>query len=289
MAIGSVMPRLASPSVKGERMLRTTVLNNLNLGGRTQRNAATVRRRHGRGIALGLSLPEVLIFVLFLLLLALVARLVHVEKQAHDARTAHEGLQASVPALKPLLESLQQEQQLHTSDPQELAAKVARAVELAKVAEKLSLENSELRLQLAALAPARSESKQETAEVAEIMARAGKIFPDDPPAALKQALTVLERFGPNVDGSLLSAARLDQDSKGKVASVETAHDVRGQHEDLDAPDSGFHPKKMRAHRLASSDKRVTVSKIRGRLGCEGNSVLHSRMDRPARAVSAWCS
>jgi hypothetical protein len=277
-------------AIKGERMLRTTVLNNLNLDGQTQRNATTVRRGHGRGIALGLSLPEVLIFVLFLLLLVLVARLVQVEGQAHYARTAYDGLQASVPALKPLLESLRQEQQLHTSDPQELAAKLARAVELAKVAEKLSLENSDLRLQLAALTPARSESKQETPEVSEIMARAGKIFPDDPPAALEQALAVLERFGPNVDSSLLSAARLDQDLKGKVASFETVHDVRGQYEDLNAHDSAFPPKKIRAHRVARSDKlRVTVSKIRGRLGCEVNSVLHSRMDRPARAVSAWCS
>lgn len=284
------MPRGGSPSIKGERMLRTTVLNNLNLDGRTQRGATTVRRRQGRGIALGLSLPEVLIFVLFLLLLVLVARLVQVEEQAHSARTAYDGLQASVPALKPLLESLRQEQQLHTADPQELAAKLARAVELARVADKLSLENSDLRLQLAALMPAGSESKQETPEVSEIIERAGKIYPDDPPAALRQALAVLERFGPNVDSSLLSVARLDQDLKGKVASFETAHDVRGQYEDLNAHDSASHPKKIRAHRVASSDKlRVAVSKIRGRPGCESNSVLHSRLDRPARAVSAWCS
>src|SRR2546423_589135 len=126
MAIGSVTQAGKPPSILSTRQLRAVLINNLNIERGNQQIAG--RRSRQNHFSIGLSLVECLILVLFLVLLVLGTRLIQIQKQASNAQRAYEALQASLPALKPLLERFKQDQQFQTEAFEEIVVKLARAM-----------------------------------------------------------------------------------------------------------------------------------------------------------------
>jgi len=151
MPRGALRPR--------EGMLRAALVNNWEVDKGAQRSATTLRRRRG----FSTSLAEGLIISLLLLLSVLGIRMSQVQREADDAQGALEALQASLPALKPLLANLPQEHQSQWRDVQEFARKVARVADLEKEKVDLARELSDLRSRLAAKFPSpEAQSVRET-------------------------------------------------------------------------------------------------------------------------------
>jgi len=244
-------------------MLRAAVVNNWNLdGGIQQRSAATVRRGHRHGLSMGISLAEALILLLLLLLLVLGVRMVHVQKQAHDAQGAYEALQASIPALKPFLENLPQEHQLRAPEVQEFLVKLSRVIELEKARATLARENSDLRSRLAAKSP------------------------DPEPAAKSPVPEPQEARALSVD-----LDRRGDESPAKAALVEgeraPLHDRAAKVTANVA--NNFSPNEAMAPRAESLSRSVAgPRRTQPRPGCSNRDFLRAHVGRPSGQISAWC-
>jgi len=133
---------------------------------------------HRRGLVLGLTLAEVLILLLFLILLALGARVLKLE--------------SALTKLDPLLAELRKDGGLETIDKGKLVAELARVGELEKSVRDLREENSRIRSEL-------TDKSQRIGALEKFVAAARAIDPNDPPALLTLALEMFEALGLKVD------------------------------------------------------------------------------------------
>src|SRR4051812_21387812 len=112
MAIASGTQPDRQHSLRLTRELRAVLVSNLDLDRGNQQPAAGRSRRHR--FCMGLSLAESLNLVLFLIMVVLGVRLTQLQTLASDAQRATEALQASLPALRPVLDRFQQSRDLQT-------------------------------------------------------------------------------------------------------------------------------------------------------------------------------
>lgn len=160
-------------------------------------------REHRRGLVLGLTLAEVLLLLLFLLLLGLGARLQQLERDRDDA----------LAALKPLARL---DTGAHSeSSVESLARRLSHLDTLEAKIVVLEEEKSELVAERSIIKflPA---DPAKLAALGEVVEKAAKINPDDPPAVLERAIDVLIQLGADIQPDqvkMLSEMRADAERK----------------------------------------------------------------------------
>src|SRR5262245_36038533 len=87
-------------------------------------------REHRRGLVLGLTLAEALLLLIFLLLLALAARIFNLQKAANDATDKYISLRTTVENLKPIQEELSKRGGLSINSVNDLVDKLNRVESL---------------------------------------------------------------------------------------------------------------------------------------------------------------
>ena len=135
---------------------------------------ASDEREHRRGLVLGLTMAEVLLLLLFLMLLALAARLMSQGKELAKANDA-------VQVLKPLLEAVRGGGEVTPETVQALARDLASVPQLRR-------DNDALRASV-------GETTKKLDAFRQVEARAREINPNDPPAALRRGLELLANHG----------------------------------------------------------------------------------------------
>jgi hypothetical protein len=149
-------------------------------------------REHRRGLILGLTLAEVLLLLMFLLLLALGARLVQFER---SAKMANDQLDAVLASLKPLQDELSKYGAITSQSLQELVGRLKRASELETQVSELRQENAALSGQVLVIKQLGADADKKLRSVMPIIRRASEINPNDPAVYIKRALDVMDHLG----------------------------------------------------------------------------------------------
>jgi outer membrane protein OmpA-like peptidoglycan-associated protein len=174
-------------------------------------------REHRRGLVLGLTMAESLLLLLFLLLLALGAKIVDQQKALTRAH-------ATIHTLAPIFAALAPDGTVSEGALRDAAVKLARATELERESERLRLDLSAAKEELAGWQSAASLARQ--------------INPDDPPIAtvkriLEQSLSYqailkeLQRKAQAYD-SLLEVARSISPANTPEATIANSLDASRQ-------------------------------------------------------------
>jgi flagellar motor protein MotB len=142
------------------------------------RQRAANEREHRRGLVLGLTLAEVLLLLLFLVLIALGARLINAERAVKD--------------LGPLVEEIRKHPELAIIDARKLIFELARAKSLEKTVTELRDENARLQREL-------TDKSKKIDAVEKVAAAASALNPNDPPALLKFVPDAFQIVGVKVD------------------------------------------------------------------------------------------
>jgi outer membrane protein OmpA-like peptidoglycan-associated protein len=145
-------------------------------------------REHRRGLVLGLTMAEVLLLLLFLLLLALGARLSE--------------LQSDLSALDPIREAIAEKGGVKSEALTDLISELGELSSLRKANSRLSSEVSNFE--------ALGVDSSMIDPVAALIERAKAIDPNDPIAALERALDSLESLRESLDGSDLEEAPVEK-------------------------------------------------------------------------------
>ena len=282
MAIESVRPGRPL-SIKSTRELRAVLVNNSNLERGNQQPAPQRPRRHQ--LSIGLSLAESLILVLFLLSVVLGARLAQIQKQASDTRRAYDALQASVPALKSLLERFQRSDQLQTEAFDEVVVKVGRAMEAERAAADVARENAQLRAQLASHKSRRS-GPQDRRRVPSVRRPAPQTVSDAPPTATLSVSELLTK----VDPGRTSAAESEGGARPEAGlpEGESAH-LPPQNNNVSLlVGSGFAPKATSSPTIANPRTATDPRRMKRSLECNSGARLRWHLGEADRPVSFWC-
>ncbi len=152
-------------------------------------------REHRRGLVLGLTLAEVLLLLLFLLLLALGARLQRLAAEITSANTENERLHSAVAILGPQLDKLRTSGQLDGEKFQSLIERIARLGQLEKLLRERDQRIALLESQLTGLKVLGTDTDKKLAEVNDLLLGAARINPADPLEALRRSLAILEKIG----------------------------------------------------------------------------------------------
>jgi cell division protein FtsB len=150
---------------------------------------------HRRGLVLGLTLAEILILLLFLLMLALGARLSAMSAQIKEAARENESLRAASDSLKPLVEALNRSGSIPVDDIRSLVDRLGRLAQLEKAVDDLRRKNQHMETSLAILRDLGPDAPQKLRSLDRVFAAAARIDPSDPPAVLTRALATFERLG----------------------------------------------------------------------------------------------
>jgi hypothetical protein len=139
-----------------------------------------------------LTLAEVLLLLMFLLLLALGARLVQFER---SAKMANDQLDAVLASLKPLQDELSKYGAITSQSLQELVGRLKRASELETQVSELRQENAALSGQVLVIKQLGADADKKLRSVMPIIRRASEINPNDPAVYIKRALDVMDHLG----------------------------------------------------------------------------------------------
>src|SRR6266849_2095838 len=142
----------------------------------------TNEREHRRGLVLGLTLAEVLILLLFLLLLIFGARINELTKETK--------------LLDPLREEVKRDGNLSM---RHLVDRLNRTTELERKNSDLQEQLAKLTSELKIVKTLSESSRKAFEQVPAIIERAAKITPDDPPAALRRGLDLVDAVGLRTD------------------------------------------------------------------------------------------
>jgi hypothetical protein len=194
------------------------------------RQSVIDEREHRRGLVLGLTLAEVLMLLLFLILLALSARLAAANKEIGE----YVQYKQTAERFEPLLRHLKATGELAISDVHKLLEQLGRLDQIERRSAEVQQENSEMRSQLSTLNSLGSDAVKKLRDVDTIVKGAARINPNDPPAVLRKGVTILERLGPDIDVDQITSALGEQKIfKDKLASLEHERDrVRQQRDNL---------------------------------------------------------
>lgn len=188
-------------------------------------------REHRRGLVLGLTLAEVLLLLLFVLLLVL-GRKVEFWKTIADDKSAE--LTVALDTFKPIQDAMAGSD--GSKSISELVQRLARVQQLEKTVAQLKEENSALNSQMTVVKSLGSDTQKRLREIGSAFDRAAKVNPNDPPAALKRALDVLDKLGPNTSPDQvksLSEMTADANLKDSYASLEADREkIRQQRDNL---------------------------------------------------------
>jgi hypothetical protein len=184
-------------------------------------------REQRRGLILGLTLAEILLLLLFLLLLAFSAKLQRVKHDVDDANSRFAKLNLSLEQLKPLQAALLGAGASGITSVEQLAIRFQHMEEVEQENARLKQDNTNLS-QASDLAKSLGLKSSDTLKSLAIsMNAASKINPNDPPAALKRALDVLEKLGSNTspeDVRPLSEMKSTFDALAKLTTLEAQRD-----------------------------------------------------------------
>jgi flagellar motor protein MotB len=133
---------------------------------------------HRRGLVLGLTLAEVLILLLFLILLALGARLMTAEKALAELDSG--------------LSELRKAGGLEAADARKIVADLGRMREMERSVQEFKDENARMRSEL-------TEKGKQTSALEKFVKAARAVDPNEPPALLKLAVEMFEEVGVKVD------------------------------------------------------------------------------------------
>jgi hypothetical protein len=153
------------------------------------RRSIVDEREHRRGLVLGLTLAEILLLLLFLVLLALAGRVFQLKE---DAEKHEKQLDEIHRTLGPIMEKFNKTGEVDLAAIRELTERLSRIADLEMSNEALRAESSELKSKLAALQRLGPKGDKIVSEFAPLLERASRIRPDDPPAALRRAVDLLE-------------------------------------------------------------------------------------------------
>jgi hypothetical protein len=184
-------------------------------------------REQRRGLILGLTLAEILLLLLFLLLLALSAKLQRLKHEADDANLQLANLSLSLGQLKPLQAALLAAGASNITSVEELARRFQRLTQVEEENARLKRDNSNLIQTTELTKNLGLESSDKLKSAALSMNMASKIDPNDPPAALKRALDVLEKLGSATkpeDVRPLSEMKSTFDAVAKLTALEAQRD-----------------------------------------------------------------
>jgi hypothetical protein len=155
---------------------------------------------HRRGLVLGLTLAEILILLLFLLMLALGARMSSLLAQVEQSTLENDNLRAATASLKPLVEALNRSGSVRVDDIRDLVERMGRLTQLEKGVEELRRKNADMEAALAIVRDLGPDATQKLRALDRAFAAAARIDPTDPPAVLSRALNAFERMGkPDLD------------------------------------------------------------------------------------------
>lgn len=188
-------------------------------------------REHRRGLVLGLSLAEVMLLLLFLVLLGfgkLFSDKVHeadnLLREKNEAVAAVEKLRAANESLAPLIEALKRREPNANRNLDELATRLGRIEASERALKATEAERDALRSQLIELSGGEIVSDTQRQNTAALMKAAKKIDPQDPPAVLRRALTLLQNIGPKTQiediKNAEELARSNAELQEKVAVLE---------------------------------------------------------------------
>lgn len=266
------MPRRGLPSTEGNGLLRTAVLNNWSLADREEQRVPPPASRERRRSS---SLIEALIVSLFLLSLVLGVRMVHVQKQAQDAQGAYEALQASIPTLKPFLDSLPTDHQPRADEVQEFVLKLARVVELEKARAGLARENADLRSRLAAKSPPPKPQEAPAANAALVEGEREHHRGDKVNVIVEGSVPPSEAMAARAETALVERAREPlHDWAGKVSAI-VENDL--------SPNEATAPPAENLNGVVASPRRT-----QRRPGCGSGALLQAHAGRQGGRISAWC-
>jgi flagellar motor protein MotB len=174
---------------------------------------------HRRGLVLGLTLAEVLLLLLFLILLALGARLI---KEQRELKSATLKLDAATS----FLDKLDKSGALKDTDAQKLVEELAKVKPLEESTKRLTEENARMKSELV-----------KSAALQKLLSDANSIDPNESPAILKLAKDTLKAAGRSVDEQKLQmlselGASLDKaseaDRRTLMASIKSAFSSGGK-------------------------------------------------------------
>ena len=186
-------------------------------------------REHRRGLVLGLTLAEVLLLLLFVLLLVL-GRKVEFWQTIADDKSAE--VAAATETLRPIQDAMAGSD--GSKSISELVQRLARVQQLETTVAQLKEENSALSSQMTVVKSLGPDTQKKLREIAPAFDRAAKVDPNDPPAALKRALDVLDKLGPNTSPDQvksLSEMTADANLKDSFVSLEAERDTARQQRD----------------------------------------------------------
>ena len=186
-------------------------------------------REQRRGLILGLTLAEVLLLLLFLLLLVL-------SSQIKTWRDRYEQLDGTLEELKPLQEAVTAGGALDVKNVQELVTRFQNLQNSEREISRLKAENADLAKQSELVKSLGGVSDSKLRDVTSAIKRAAEIDPNDPPAALKRALDVIERLGTSTRPDQvrpLSEMTAGPELEQKVASLEADREqIRRERDNL---------------------------------------------------------
>lgn len=161
---------------------------------------------HRRGLVLGLTLAEVLLLLLFLLLLALSSQIVGLQ-DANIKTTAE----------RDALKEVFTKSGADSGAEKKLDVAIATKIELEKQIAALQSENTKLEVQL-------KENPVLSERLKNILSKASKIDPNDPPAILERGIAEAEK-----EKILASSAGPDGTEKSSTQGVEPTGPNKGKH------------------------------------------------------------
>ena len=184
---------------------------------------AVEEREQRRGLVLGLTLAEVLLLILFLLMLALGSRMEYWRIEAEQRQQKYNELVATHDSLRTIQAELVKNGAVDIKSVQELVTRLRRVEELEHSLSELKQEYSSLSSQVVALKSLGADVGKTLQVVSAALERAKQIDPNDPPAALKRALDILDRLGPSTQPEQVkpvSQMTADSQIKQQLATVE---------------------------------------------------------------------
>jgi hypothetical protein len=184
-------------------------------------------REQRRGLILGLTLAEILLLLLFLLLLAFSAKLQRVKHDADDANVKLARLSLSLEQLRPLQAALLGAGASGITSVEQLAIRFQHMAEVEQENARLKQDNASLSQVSDLTKTLGLEASDKLKSLALSMTMASKINPNDPPAALKRALDVLEKLGSTTkpeDVRPLSEMKSTFDAVAKLTTLEAQRD-----------------------------------------------------------------
>jgi hypothetical protein len=152
-------------------------------------------REQRRGLVLGLTLAEILLLLLFLLLLTLAAEVSEWQGKADDAQKKADDAEAHLEQLQPLQQALYSGGAIDIGNVKQLVERFQRLQTLETKAKALKEQNEALVEQSKLFNSLDLEKPDALHGLTNAIQQAAQIDPNDPPAALKRAVEILNRLG----------------------------------------------------------------------------------------------